>query len=158
MECSYTIYLQKRIQDPLDAKRLKNVGAGPKILLDLYQKHIRSILEYSVPAWGPMISDENCDEVERVQKCAYKVIFGQNLSYKRQLELSNTLSLAQRRTILTHKFAVKCRDSQTFSNWFESRPIIVNTRNPKMFLEVPARCERWRSSPIATMTRILNEC
>ena len=105
-----------------------------------------------------MISDENCDEVERVQKCAYKVIFGQNLSYKKQLELSNTLSLAKRRTILTQKFAVKCCDSQTFSNWFESRPIIVNTRNPKMFLEVPARCERWRSSPIATMTRILNEC
>ena len=86
-------------------RRLKNVGAGSKILLDLYQKHIRSILEYSVPAWGPLISDENCDEVERVQKCAYKVIFGRNMSYKKQVELSNTLSLAQRRAILTNKFA-----------------------------------------------------
>ena len=32
-------------------RRLKNLGASTDILVDLYEKQIRSILEYAAPAW-----------------------------------------------------------------------------------------------------------
>ena len=98
-------------------RRLKKFGTKPEILLDLYNKHTRSILEYAAPAWGPMLSEENSDEIERVQKCAYSVIFGPN-SYQKILQRTKNVTLRQRRVSLTNKFAVKCADSPIFSSWF----------------------------------------
>ena len=56
-------------------RRLKKLGASAKILIDIYEKHIGSILEYAVPAWGPMITVGNGLDLERVQKVAYCIIF-----------------------------------------------------------------------------------
>ena len=33
-------------------RRLKNFGASTSLLLDMYNKHVRSLVEYAVPAWG----------------------------------------------------------------------------------------------------------
>ena len=98
-------------------RRLKKLGTKPEILLDLYNKHTRSILEYAAPACGPMLSDENIYEIERVKKCAYSVIFGPN-SYQKSLQRTKNLTLKQRRVIFANKFAVKCADSPTLSRWF----------------------------------------
>ena len=54
-------------------RRLKKLGASTKILLDLYFKHVQSILEYASPAWGSLLTAENCEEIERVQKSAFYV-------------------------------------------------------------------------------------
>ena len=43
---------------------------------------IRSILEYAVPAWFPMTTVENITDIERVQRCAHSITFG-NKSYKK---------------------------------------------------------------------------
>ena len=61
-------------------RRLKKIGATKEILLDLYYKHIRSILEYAAPVWHPGLSNHNKIDLERVQKCSFSVIFGE-LSY-----------------------------------------------------------------------------
>ena len=34
-------------------RRLKEMGANKSMLLDLYEKQIRSLLEYAAPAWHP---------------------------------------------------------------------------------------------------------
>ena len=131
------------------------MGANITILLDLYNKHVRSILEYAAPAWSPMITTENCEEIERVQKSAYFVIFGP-MSYEKTLKLSNSLTLEQRRVELCNKFAKKCSTSPVFTNWFNKKENVVNTRNPKTYTEVQARCNRWMNSPIPHMTKLLN--
>ena len=95
------------------------------------------------------------DEIERVQKSAYYIIFGPN-SYKNTLKNSKTHSLDHRRTQLSNKFAKQCTTSQQFSTWFQKKPHLVNTRNPHTYKEVPARCDRWMTSPIPHMTRFLN--
>ena len=50
------------------------MGASAKILIDIYEKHIRSILEYAVPAWGPMITVGNSLDLERIQRVDYCVL------------------------------------------------------------------------------------
>ena len=126
-----------------------------QVLLDLYYKHVRSIVEYASPAWSSMITDENKNEIERVQKCAFYIIFGPN-SYQKTLKNNNIISLQERRVKLAEKFAKKCADSPTFSTWFNKKEQRINTRNPLTYYEVPARCNRWMSSPIPYMTKALN--
>ena len=72
-------------------RRLKKLGASPQILIDIYNKHIRSILEYAVPVWGSLLTSENCDDIERVQKCAYTIIFGHS-SYRKLLLKSKNVT------------------------------------------------------------------
>ena len=136
-------------------RRLKKLGASTSILLDIYHKHIRSILEYAAPAWSPMITDENCEEIERVQKSAYAIIFGPN-NYMQSLEKSDNVTLQLRRSELSNKFATKSAANTTFSEWFVKKDHVVNTRNQATYKEIHARCERWFRSPIPHMTRLLN--
>ena len=136
-------------------RRLKKLGANKKILLDIYNKHVRSIMEYASPAWSSMLTTENIDQIERVQKSALLIIYGPN-SYQKTLENNNILTLEQRRDKLSKTFAKKCAESPIFTEWFSKRTPIVNTRNTNIFNEVPARCNRWMSSPIPHMTRLLN--
>ena len=59
-------------------RRLEKFGASTNIMLDLYNKHVRSILEYAAPVWSTMITAENSEEIERVQRSAFHIIFGPN--------------------------------------------------------------------------------
>ena len=87
-------------------RRLKNLGASTDILVDLYEKQIRSILEYAAPAWSPMITMENSNDIERVQKCAFFIIFGPN-SYSKTLLSAQKMTQMERRQTLCQKFSVK---------------------------------------------------
>ena len=140
----------------LTLRRLKKIGASQKILIDIYEKHIRSILEYAVPAWYPMATVENATDIERVQKCAYSIIFGPK-SYRKSLTSQNRLSLEDRFGNLCTKFALKNVSNPICSEWFCQKQKTVNTRSNVKFTEVPHRCERWRKSPIPYMTKVLNE-
>ena len=55
---------------------------------------VRSILEYAAPAWSPMITLENSEEIERVQKSGYYIIFGPK-SYENILHDIQGLTLEQ---------------------------------------------------------------
>ena len=101
-------------------RRLKKLGASTKILIDMYFKHVRSILEYASPAWGSLLTAENCEEIERVQKSAFYIIFGPN-SYEKTLRNTKILSPAERRSVLAKKFAQKCATSPVFSQWFQKK-------------------------------------
>ena len=101
-------------------RRLKKLGASTKILLDLYNKQVRSILEYAAPAWQSMLTEENKTDIERVQKCALTIIFGPK-SYEKTLKNEKIKSLEERRHDLTNKFAKKCTQSPQFSTWFTKK-------------------------------------
>ena len=119
------------------------------------QTFITSILEYAAPAWSPMLTDENCEEMKRVQKSAYAIIFGPN-KYVQSLEKSDNITLQLRRSDLSKKFAIKSAGNPAFSKWFVKKDHIVNTRKQATYKEINARCERWFKSPILHMTRLLN--
>ena len=102
-----------------------------------------------------MLTLENINQLERVQKCVFAIIFGQN-KYHKNLSKNGKISLEDRRPALCSKFAYKVSEDQNFSDWFRLKHNVVNTRNKVKYIEVPARCDRWMNSPIPFMTRLLN--
>ena len=127
-------------------------------LLDLYEKHVRSILEYAVPVWHSSLKGEGRLKLERVQKSAFHIILGERYqSYTSALKITGTKTLFERRRQLCLKFARKSLKSNKFKSWFK-----LNTKNPatrqvqSKFCEVYSRLDRFEKSPISYLTQLLN--
>ena len=57
-------------------RRLRNLRASRRTLLDVYCKQVRSVVEYAAVVWSAGLTLENIAQIERVQKCALSVILG----------------------------------------------------------------------------------
>ena len=137
-------------------RRLKKLGADNEILLDLYNKQIRSIVEYALPVWGPGITKHDCNQIERIQKCAYAIIFGY-IDYDIVLAKYGLKSLEERRLEAVTKFALKSSKHPVFSKWFNLKSSKIKTRSKAIYSEIPFRTNQWGNSPIPMMTRLLNK-
>ena len=52
--------------------------------------YVRSILEYSVTVWHSSITEENRNNLEKVQKTAFKIVLGHRYkTYKNALNILN---------------------------------------------------------------------
>ena len=153
-----TEYMVRRASKKLwILRRLKNLGAHQKILVDMYEKHVRSILELAVPLWHSSITEAEKQDIERVQKCALKIILGDKyISYKNALASTQLETLDVRRNHLCLTFALKAEKSEKFEKWFKGKPAGITRRNDKYF-PTYARTERLLRSPISYLTKILNE-
>ena len=126
------------------------------MLVDLYVKQIRSLVEYATPVWNPGLTQSNKSDIERVQKTALAVIFNEK-SYTKRLQLANIASLDTRRDDICKKFANKTLKNPKFNSWFQTRTNVRNTRLKRKNFEDPiARCKRFENSPIPYLTRLLN--
>ena len=47
-------------------------------IIDTYNKEIRSLLEMAVPVWHSGLTKKQSKDIERVQKTALYIIFGEN--------------------------------------------------------------------------------
>ena len=140
-------------------RRLKKMGASSHDLVDMYIKQIRNILELAVPAWQGALTLEDKIDLERIQKSVAHIILGENYqSYEMALFQLNLESLESRRNKLCLKFARKAEKHPKFQNWFKLADSIKNTRQEKhKYLEVKAKHSRLEKSPIAFLTRLLNQ-
>ena len=57
-------------------RRLRNMGASQATLIDVYNKQIRSVLEFASVVWNAGLTHDNITQIERVQKSAFAVILG----------------------------------------------------------------------------------
>ena len=57
-------------------RRLQKLKLNTYQLLDVYQKEVRSILEYAVPVWHSSITTQQSKQIEKIQKVAFKIILG----------------------------------------------------------------------------------
>ena len=136
-------------------RRLKLLGASRSTLTDIYKLFCRSVVEYCAPVWSGSLSKRNSQDIERVQKNAFRIIFGLAYSsYDDLLDEIEESTLNQRRDDLSLKFAKKCVKSSKFSNWF---PNGVQTRGGSHFYEAEAKTKRLQNSAIPYMTRLLNQ-
>ena len=137
--------------------RFKILGASNDILLDLYNKFVRSAVEYAVPAWNAGIGDGEAAQVERVQKSSLSVIF-KNKSYTQNLRKAKFKTLKIRRDDTSTKFAIKTVKNARFNDWFVINPNPKNTRQiNKKYKEPIFRCNRFKRSPIPYLTALLNK-
>ena len=87
-------------------------------MVKVYMANIRSCIDFASVVYGPMMTGEQSEEVERLQRQCLKIIYGFHLSYATVLEMSGLERLSDRRKKASEKFARKCAASEQFGHWF----------------------------------------
>ena len=119
---------------------------------------IRPTLEFAVPTYHPMLTNELSDDIEGIQKRASKIIFGWNSNYDELVSAGRIETLRSRRDRLTLNFAKKTSNDPRFNHWFPRKEYgELNLRREAEFEEIFARTERLRKSPLYHMRKALNQ-
>ena len=106
------------------------------------------------------MSEDNKNDLERVQKTALKVILGQKYkSYRNALNKMNLEDLNERRENLCLTFAQRSSRHPTMKKMFplNKKSEGMSTRNPENYKVQHALNERLRKSPIIYMQNLLNK-
>ena len=137
---------------------LKTAGLPAEDLCVAYITHIRSVMEYSAPAFHSMLTKEQSKQLEVQQARSLKIIYGFDKPYSALLSISGLKTLQERRSKLTDNFAVKLKNNPRFTHLFPRRPgEQLRARNPNVYVEEPAATSRLYNSPIFYMRRRLNQ-
>ena len=128
-------------------------------LVIIYTLYIRSILEYNSNVWFSNITEEEREDLERVQRVACKIILkGNYISYELALAELNLQTLSERRLMLAERFAKKCVKSEQFNDLFPKNiNQNVNLRNTEKYNVKFASTGRLMTSSIPAMQRLLNQ-
>ena len=140
-------------------RKLKRAGVQTDDLLKFFFMKIRSVLESSSPVFHSMLTLDDTQEIERIQKITFRIILGSEYdSYTDACKQLSVESLESRRRTLSLNFALKLLDSPQHQNFFQftERNNIFLRRQP--ILKTPfAKTERYKNSPLPALTRLLNE-
>ena len=139
-------------------RRLRGMGASQQVLLDVYCKHVRSVVEFAAVVWMSGLTRENIMQIERVQKSAFAVVLGAHYkSYDEACESLSMDTLEKRREQLAYTFAAKSSKHPDHKHWFVPNHSNVNTRSQKPpFVPAQGRTERFTRSTIPYLTSLLN--
>ena len=138
-------------------RKLYNFDIPQKDLLQIYCQYIRSILEYISNVWFSSITEEEREDLERVQAISFRIILKDDYSdYDQALLDLNMKSLHERRQMLALRFATKCTKSEKFSSLFPKNELSIS-RNPEEYHVNFAKIGRLKKSSIPAMQRLLNE-
>ena len=104
-----------------------------------------------------MLTDEQDQEVERLQAGALKCIYGFEMSYAMMREKVGVSTLRERRVQACDKFANKCIGNDRFNAWFPLKATgRSGMRKGEVFKEEYARCKRLLDTPMFYMRRRMN--
>lgn len=137
---------------------LKFSGMPPDDILSVYLSTIRPVADFAAVAYHSLLTKEQSASIEKIQRRALKIIFGNQVAYHTALEFKNIPTLEQRRLTLVKNFALKTSACPRFGpKWF---PQVGDrgrsTRQRARFQEFACRTERLRKSPLHFMRRLLN--
>ena len=134
-------------------RTLKKMGTEQYLMIDVYYKQCRSVMEMAVPVWSAGLTKSESNQLERVQKTAMAIILGVHYkSYKSALKILNMKTLEERRTELCLSFAKKSLKNEKFQSWFCESPDSDVQVKP-----VKTRTKRYLKSPLPYLTNLLNE-
>ena len=120
---------------------------------------VRSKLEQSAVLWHFGLSQKNRNDLERVQKCALRVILGKRYtSYSDALKELDIESLDDRRKSLCLKFAKNCLKVDKLKKMFPKNSTMHNMskRNFEFYRVNRTMTERYMNSAVPQMQRMLN--
>ena len=138
--------------------KLKSAGMSQEDLLLTYKSVLRPIIEFASPTYGPMLTEEMSTNIEQLQLRAMKIVYGNCVSYRTVLNMTNVELLSTRREKAIERFAVKTSLNPRFSNrWFPlNENIHHDIRHPKRYREFNCKTSRLYNSPLYHMRRVLN--
>ena len=141
-------------------RKVSSFGADVSDLKLIYVMFIRSLLEQSCTVWHSGLTEQNTQDLERIQKTSFKIILKDNyMSYENALKVLDMETLSDRRENLCLSFARKCLKNERMSQYFEKneKEHQVKTRNEEKFKVSMAHTEKMKKSPIIYMQRLLNK-
>ena len=136
-------------------RHLKRSGFSNEELVKVYKTNLRSALEFASVVYGPLLTADQSEDLERLQRQCLKIIYGFEKSYQEILDITGLEKLEARREAAIIKFAQKCLNG-SYGHWFPQNPP-GRTRKQLKFREDFARCDRLRKTPIYHMRRVMNE-
>ena len=110
--------------------------------------------------WGPSLTQENRDDLERTQKGFAKLLLGGKYQdYSSALLKLDLMTLSERRIDLIAKFAKSSIDNKKLDKFFILRKSnhLMPLRKPEKYRVTKTNTERFRSSSIPFMQRLLNQ-
>ena len=143
-------------------RRLYTFNVPYDDLVLIYCLYIRSLLEQNCNVWSASITQEENDDIERVQKVACRIILKDDYtSYQEAITILNINSLRSRRQQLGLKFAKKCLKNERTRDLFPQNPnfsedILENNRHTEKYTVNFASTGRLMNSAIPSMQRALN--
>ena len=139
-------------------RHLKRSGMDENDLIKIFCTVLRPVLDFASVVYHPMLTKEQSDNLENLQKRAFKIIFDYRVNYSDILAIKNVPTLTERREKMFSDFAIKTSLNTRFSGtWFPKKtPSTHSTRNPLIYEETRARTERLSNSPIFQMRKLLN--
>ena len=129
-------------------------------LIIVYKLFIRSILEQSCVVWHSSITNEEDNDIERVQKVCLKIILKEGYeSYQQAMETTNLEKLSQRREKLCLNFARKCLENNKTRHMFPLNSSFhsMPKRSEERFHVKHSRTARLANSAIPYLQRLLNQ-
>ena len=151
--------VKKGFQRMIILHKLYEFNLPDSEMVNIYNLFIRSVLEQSCAVWHYNLSEEDIEDLERVQKVACKVILKDRyIDYSHALEYLNLENLRSRRENLCLKFAKKCLKFEKNRGMF---PLNTNLgqdtlRNQEKYEVQFASTSRLLKSSIPQMQRALN--
>ena len=141
-------------------RRVANFSTSEADKKIIYIQYVRSILEQSCVVWHSSLTKENSDDLERVQKCALRIILGNRYKdYENGLKMIGLETLEQRRINLCRKFALKSLKHEKTKSMFPLRKNEhgMKKRKDEKFAVQFARTKRFQNSSIIYMQKQLNK-
>ena len=140
-------------------RRLKKLKLDYHSILEFCLKEIRPVLEHGVPVWNSGITKKQSNELEKIQKIAFRIILGDNyISYNVACTLLNVMPLRYRRTELCTTFAIKLYKSYRSADFFLPAKKNENLRNKNINLVIEQKCntKRLYNAPHNYLARLIN--
>ena len=149
---------QKGYQRMTILRKLYEFDIPQDDLVMIYNLYIRSVLEFNSNVWFSSITNEERENLERVQRVACKIILkDQYESYSQALKILNLQTLSDRRQMLAVRFADKCVKNDKFKDLFPLNEKRMEVRSNEKYLVKFANTERLKNSSIPAMQRLLNK-
>jgi hypothetical protein len=137
---------------------LKKTGISNEDILHFFFVKIRSALESNCPVYHSMLTNQNNDDIERIQKIVLMVILCERYtSYKQACLLLNVVTLQKCRTDFCLQVSLKILKYKKFKDFFIPNKNINAIRNQEKYAVSFAHTSRYQDSPKVVLTRLLNE-
>ena len=141
-------------------QKCANFTKNVEELKNIYILFIRSVLEQSCTVWHSSLTQDDSTNLERVQKSALKIILQEDYEeYNTSLQKVNIQSLYERRISLCENFATNTASHEKLHTFFPQNHenLFSKTRHPEKYQVNMALTERYKSSSIPYMQRLLNQ-
>ena len=148
---------KKGFQRMIILRNLVEFDVPQEDLVLIYCQYIRSVMEFNSSVWFSTITQEEKDDLEKVQRCAIKLIMKEEYqTYEDALERLKLQNLSDRREMLALRFAKKCTKHEKSKDWFPLNESSIKIRNGDKYKVNFASTGRLQYSAIPAMRELLN--